>query len=297
MVRKTEKDKQALTALAGEYVTGVLDAGERLEVERMAASEQDVADAIKGWETRLAPLNDRYEAVAPPASVKRALDARLFNSAAQTAVGGRGLWNAIGFWRAAGLVASVAFVAMGIYNTRLLTDLETARSQLQIVEADKEGLSARIAELDNRLAESGVQVAQGTEELQVARAMLAELRDEMAELRQKQRPVLVVSLESGETNYRFLALHEEGTDNVRMTLVSGEPVNERDFELWLVEPERDTVSLGVIESGRSAVELSPEQISILQSGGLLAVSLEQPGGSPTGVAEGPIVAVGSPHEL
>ena len=113
----------------------------------------------------------------------------------------------------------------------------------------------------------------------------------------REQPVLVVSLESGETDYRFLAVHEEGSSKVRMTLVSGAVDSEKDFELWLVEPEKETVSLGVVEAGKTAVELTPEFVSILEKGGLLAISIEQKGGSPTGVAQGPVVAVGAPQEL
>lgn len=113
----------------------------------------------------------------------------------------------------------------------------------------------------------------------------------------EEQPVLVVSLQSGETDYRFLAVHEPGTEKVRMTLVSGAVEAEKDFELWLVDPENDTVSLGVIEEGGSVIPLADEHAEVLRRGGKLAVSIEQKGGSPTGVAEGPVVAVGEPHEL
>lgn len=69
------------------------------------------------------------------------------------------------------------------------------------------------------------------------------------------------------------------------------------YELWLVEPEKDTVSLGVIEAGKTAIELNRDQVNALEAGGLLAVSLEQRGGSPTGMAQGPILAVGEPKRF
>ena len=66
-------------------------------------------------------------------------------------------------------------------------------------------------------------------------------------------------------------------------------------ESW--QPNRQPVSLGVIGEGRTAVALTPEYTQVLEAGGLLAVSIEQKGGSPTGVSQGPVVAVGTPQRL
>ncbi len=71
----------------------------------------------------------------------------------------------------------------------------------------------------------------------------------------------------------------------------------RSYKLWLVEPEKDTVSLGVIEAGKTAIELNRDQVNALEAGGLLAVDLEQRGGSPKGMAQGPILAVGEPKRF
>ncbi|MEK0082261.1 anti-sigma factor [Benzoatithermus flavus] len=62
-------------------------------------------------------------------------------------------------------------------------------------------------------------------------------------------------------------------------------------ELWLLAPGRAPVSLGVLEqAGPSRHALTrPMQ---LQPGATLAVSLEPPGGSPTGQPTGPVVSTG-----
>ena len=164
-----------------------------------------------------------------------------------------------------------------------------AEETLKAYETELAARNEKLAGLESELASAREKIAEADCALQTARAELEKPSCE--------QPVLVVSLESGETDYRFLAVHEEGSDKVRMTLVSGEMESEKDFELWLVEPEKQTVSLGVIASGKSAVELTPEYAEILEKGGLLAVSIEQKGGSPTGVAQGPVVAVGAPREL
>ncbi|HQT46594.1 MAG: hypothetical protein B7X08_03840 [Acidocella sp. 20-63-7] len=67
---------------------------------------------------------------------------------------------------------------------------------------------------------------------------------------------------------------------------------DKSAELWLVLPTGKTQALGLLASDRPvAVTLTPLQLG----GGIaklaLAVSIEPPGGSPTGVATGPIISV------
>jgi anti-sigma-K factor RskA len=83
--------------LAAEYVLGVQPAEERATVAVRLRDDRAFAKLVEAWEQRLAPLNDDYAPIAPPPSVKAALDARLFpEQKAQSA----GLWNSLAFWRA-----------------------------------------------------------------------------------------------------------------------------------------------------------------------------------------------------
>lgn len=322
MAKPTDIKPEDLEALAGEYVVGVLDGDARREFETLASSVSDAAEARTRWENRMSGLNSDYSPLAPPASVKSRLDERLFASTALSgnaapAVKG-GLMNALGFWRGLGMVGSAAAIALGVYTTRLNESLDDTNAQLSAAleekaasdetlkafEAELAARNEKLSGLETELARSGERVSGLETELASAREKIAEAdnalqlaRAELEEALNAEPPVLVVSLESGETDYRFLAVHEEGSDKVRMTLVSGEIESEKDFELWLVEPDKQVVSLGVVASGKSAVELTPEYVDILEKGGLLAVSIEQKGGSPTGVAQGPVVAVGAPREL
>ena len=65
----------------------------------------------------------------------------------------------------------------------------------------------------------------------------------------------------------------------------------RDFELWVISPNVDApVSLGVIPTDQESLfEITPE-IAALIDGGVLAVSNEPTGGSPTGAPTGAILA-------
>jgi anti-sigma-K factor RskA len=107
--------------LAAEYVLGVLAADERLIASRRIEAETDFARLVDGWEVNFSPLAAAYAEIEPPASVKPAIDRRLFASAASvtTPAESRGLWSSLAFWRglAAAAVAALAiYIAVPILN-------------------------------------------------------------------------------------------------------------------------------------------------------------------------------------
>jgi anti-sigma-K factor RskA len=99
--------------LAGEYVLGVLDAGERRGVERRILAEPAFAQLVTAWEQRLAPLLSQFDPLAPSPHVWPRIRTRLGWAPVQGARGG--LWNNAGFWRAAtGLAVAAGLVAVAI---------------------------------------------------------------------------------------------------------------------------------------------------------------------------------------
>ena len=70
--------------LAAEYVLGVLPADERQIASSRIDTETDFARLVDGWEVHLSPMAAAYPEVEPPASVKPAIDRRLFASTAAT---------------------------------------------------------------------------------------------------------------------------------------------------------------------------------------------------------------------
>ncbi|WP_082525672.1 MULTISPECIES: anti-sigma factor [unclassified Mesorhizobium] len=107
--------------LAAEYVLGVLDADERQIASRRIDGETDFARLVDGWEVNFSALAAAYPEIEPPASVKPAIDRRLFASAASVATPAesRGLWSSLAFWRglAAAAVAALAiYIAVPILN-------------------------------------------------------------------------------------------------------------------------------------------------------------------------------------
>jgi len=104
---------------------------------------------------------------------------------------------------------------------------------------------------------------------------------------------LVAALEEEGSPVKFVALYD-GSGNVRLTALSGSAVPDKDFELWAIQGGKDPISMGVVPvTERSAVSISPEVMAGWGEGSVLAITLEQKGGSPDGNPHGPIVAKGA----
>ena len=70
-------------------------------------------------------------------------------------------------------------------------------------------------------------------------------------------------------------------------------VSNKDYELWYIRGSEPAVSMGVVPvDQRKEIALDAAARAKIDEGTVLAVTLEQKGGSPTGKAQGPIVALG-----
>src|SRR5262249_45890961 len=77
---------------------------------------------------------------------------------------------------------------------------------------------------------------------------------------------------------------------VPATLLTSDP---RAIELWLILPNQRPRSLGLIPPGQPIrLSIPPDLAGRLTPDAGLAVSLEPPGGSPTGQPTGPVIASG-----
>lgn len=103
--------------LAAEYVLGVLPADERQIASGRIDAETGFARLVDSWEVHLSPMAAAYAEVEPPATVKPAIDRRLFSSSAasSSAAPSGSLWASLAFWRgltAAALAALVLYIAV-----------------------------------------------------------------------------------------------------------------------------------------------------------------------------------------
>ena len=104
---------------------------------------------------------------------------------------------------------------------------------------------------------------------------------------------LVASLNAGSGQGAFLASVNPNGTSLTIMPASLSGVDQRALELWLIPPGQQPRSLGLIQPGRPVrVNVPPELLAQLRSNAVLAVSLEPPGGSPTGLPTGPVIANG-----
>lgn len=87
-----------------------------------------------------------------------------------------------------------------------------------------------------------------------------------------------------------LATGKSGHPEIRVLVESAVPVPDRVFELWaLPGANAPPISLGLLPAQGDAVLAVSEHVRpILEEGAALAVSVEPPGGSPTGQPTGPV---------
>ncbi|MGY6646228.1 MAG: anti-sigma factor [Salinarimonas sp.] len=106
-------------------------------------------------------------------------------------------------------------------------------------------------------------------------------------------PRLLATLGHEETDVRVFAVYDAATGQVVLAEVAGERPADSAFELWVIEGERAPVSLGLIDVDTDIrIDLAEEVGALMRAGSVLAVSVEPPGGSPTGQPTGPVVALG-----
>ena len=223
---------------AAEYVLGVTPAGERHAVARRIATDLAFARLVDEWEARLSPLAESYPEMAPPGSIKAALERRLFAGGDRPATASRsGVWQNLALWRG---LAAASLAALLLY---------------------------------------------------VAAPLIAPPRDVP--------PVrLVASLAADDSEVRYLAVYDAAAGNVGLSHVSGERAPDRDFELWVIEGDNPPISVGVVPVGATVHLRVPDTIrAVLERDAVLAISLEPPGGSPTGQPTGPVLAVGDLRKI
>jgi anti-sigma-K factor RskA len=141
-------DPAELTALAGEYVLGTLDARQSRMVEAALADHAELAAMVAAWEDRLAPLNLLAPPEAPPPGLWERIEAQI--GPRPTAAPPRSrllrLWQgwAVGASLAAAVLAGIAFLPAA-QGPRMMTVLVSGGNQ-----------TAWTAEVDRR---GGIQLA------------------------------------------------------------------------------------------------------------------------------------------
>ncbi|WP_253444561.1 anti-sigma factor [Halomonas sp. Y3] len=275
--------------LAGEYVLGLLDETQRRGVEARLAVDPALRQAVGRWEERFHP----YTALAPSLTPSERLWPRIQRSLTALDEEQRSA-------QAAGSVTS----SPSPPEAREATAPPPTKRQAREAQ---EGRLARPPRRSGRMWQSLTlwRSLAGAGLAALVTVMVTEpppQRIEVpvevpVEVRVEAQPRYMVVLMGTEEATAGWVAQASSASQVRLFPLAGyELPEDRALELWTqLEAWNEPVSLGLIEPGRP-LEIALEGIA-LEGNQLFAISLEPPGGSPTGQPTGPIEFAGHLVEL
>ncbi|MGB9324182.1 MAG: anti-sigma factor, partial [Pseudolabrys sp.] len=107
-----------------------------------------------------------------------------------------------------------------------------------------------------------------------------------------QQQPLVATIEGGGQRH-FVATIDSGRGTVAVVPAAFSSDATRVPELWLIPPDGRPRAVGLLHADQTVVlTLPPELAALAKNNAVLAVSLEPPGGSTTGLPTGPVIATG-----
>jgi anti-sigma-K factor RskA len=104
---------------------------------------------------------------------------------------------------------------------------------------------------------------------------------------------LVAQVAGAEGAVKLAAYYNPANGELRLNRVAGAAVSGRSLELWIIAGQDAPVSLGVLSDTANTRVVVPEALRGKFSKGVLAVSDEPAGGSPTGAPTGAVLATGA----
>jgi anti-sigma-K factor RskA len=103
---------------------------------------------------------------------------------------------------------------------------------------------------------------------------------------------LVASIDGGGHRH-FVATIDTGRGSIAVQPAAYSPDATREPELWLIPADGKPRPLGLLRADRAvSITIPADLLAQTVSNTVLAVSLEPPGGSPTGAPTGPVIATG-----
>jgi anti-sigma-K factor RskA len=112
---------------------------------------------------------------------------------------------------------------------------------------------------------------------------------------QSPKPPLVAMLGGDNKNMKVVASWDPAARQLVLAVAEDMPADPRHaHELWVIPSDGKPRSLGTMAAGNKMhMRLADTLARLLQQGATIAISVEPPGGSPTGSPTGPVVASGS----
>ena len=273
-------------ALAAEYALGTLDADERAQVETLMAVDKDFTAMVEAWEQKLGALNQMVGSVEPRPEVWEKIKAATARSSPQ---------------------APLLFPDTPAPASEAVTPVDTVRSSSVIQLSEHARQSSAQARRWRNIATLTSAIAAALVAMIAVQAYRPELlpdglrpkpRVQVVEVKAPSAPVpagqYVALLQKDGVSPAFILTVDGATKNFTVRRVGATPEPGKSYELWLVSDKLQRPrSLGVIGGNDFTARpvlnaYDPDTVNKAT----YAVTLEPEGGSPTGVATGPIVFTG-----
>lgn len=272
-------------ALAAEYALGTLDVEERAQVEAMMSDDAEFRGVVEAWEHKLGVLNQMVGLTEPRAEVWDNIKAAIGLSALQAPPDSpAGSTEAVDDSAPPppGTAAATSAVVIDFpRQARRWRNIATATSAIAAVLAVMIGVQAYRPDL----LPEGLRPKPAKQQ-QVAQAPAAPQATAPAQF--------VALLQRDATSPAFILTVDAGSKNFTVRKVDATTEPGRSYELWIVSDKLQRPrSLGVIGGNDFTMraELASYDADVVNKA-TYAVTVEPEGGSPTGVATGPIVYTG-----
>ncbi|ABD08601.1 conserved hypothetical protein [Rhodopseudomonas palustris HaA2] len=279
-------------ALAAEYALGTLDAGERAQVESMMAADAHYAALVDAWQIKLGALNQMVGFVEPSPEVWERIKA---------SIGMAGEQQAFALPPAAETPkAAPPLTPLTPPTPANDTGSGLSPESMRVVRFAKQTyVWKRVAGAAGLLAASLALVigAQLYQPDVLPNAMRPAIRTQIVRVETPPPAIpaqYVAVLQQDGNSPAFILTVDAGSKSFTVRRVAATPEPGKSYELWLVSDKlQKPRSLGVIGGRDFTVNPSLAAYDAdIVSKATYAVTIEPEGGSPTGVATGPIVYTG-----
>ena len=295
--------------LAAEYALGVLNAPRKAEAEALYASDQKFRQEVDHWNEQLSPLLNEVEGVQPPVKVWKGIQREVAPASSRYSSNA----NDVGIWKLlTALSSSAAVAAIGVMMFVTGGDFTVAKTEKlnqQIADLKQEAVVSadKLVKVETELDESRNAAEKLKEQLLSANTEIDATNAQLVEVSERARvqleeyrnsTPLVASLTKEGEAPAFVAQYDPVGKQLFIRAALDDTQDQKVPEVWLIPDDGprkgDAISLGVMdENGPARLKLSGENIDFVNEGGLLAITLEPPGGAPDGVATGAIIALGT----
>ena len=269
-------------ALAAEYALGTLDADERAQVETMMSVDKDFTAMVGAWEQKLGVLNQMVGSVEPRPEVWDRIKAEIGHSEPQSPL--------VLPEAPPPPVASDVNPAVAPVDNSNVIRLSAAARRWRNVATFATAIAAALVALVATQVYAPDRLPGGLRP--PVRTQVVEVKTPVAPTTPSAQYVALLQKDSGSP--AFILTVDGTTKNFTVRRVGATPDPGKSFELWLVsEKLQRPRSLGVIGGNEFTTRpvLASYDTDIVNKA-TYAVTVEPAGGSPTGVATGPIVFTG-----